>query len=145
MIGKFTALISSPSTTIKDTFYVQREDLPSPPIISEHCLLRLGMMKYCPEGSFATHTILVEKTELQRLKEDYPEVFNKQLGCFKDFKVDLKLDKSAEPSIARPRVLPLHLELPTRKAIDEFVELGILENCSVKFCNCDFLFLCDTA
>lgn len=127
LVGKFTALISSPSTTIKDTFYVQREDLPSPPIISEHCLLRLGMMKYCPQGSFATKTILVEKTELQRLKEKYPQVFNKKLGCFKGFKVDLKLDKTAEPSIARPRVLPLHLELPTRKAIDEFVSLGILE------------------
>ena len=127
--GKFTTEISSPSRTIKSTFYVLKNPLNSPPLLSEETLLHLGMLRYCPAGSFASPSVksVDIKDTLTELQQQHPTVFFGKLGKFTGFQVDLRLEKDAQPMIARARVLPLHLEVPTRKAIDSFVDLEILE------------------
>ena len=134
--GRFTAQVSSPSTTITETFYVIEDPLDSPPLLSENCLLNLGLMRYCPEGSFATKSIKNKNlAEAERLKAEFPSVFTSKLGCFKDFAVSLTLEKDAKPHICRARAIPLHLEGPTRSTLESMIKMGIIRSTAWHYTN----------
>ena len=56
-VGVFKAKIQSPSVTTEDKIYVI-PGLTGPPILSEGCLLNLGLMAYDKEGRFASAVLV---------------------------------------------------------------------------------------
>ena len=74
--GKFQGDIASKSMTVTDTFYVLKENMKGPPILSENTLLTLEVIKYDPEGGFHVKATTKVPMEIDDLKKQFPEVFN---------------------------------------------------------------------
>ena len=128
--GKFQGDIDSKSMTVTDTFYVLKENMKGPPILSENTLLTLGVMKYDPEGGFAVKATSKVPMGIEDLKKQFPEVFN-GLGCFKNYKVHLQLVADAKPIIQRARPIPMHLIGKVKQAICKLIETGRMEWCPI--------------
>ena len=64
---------------------------------------------------------------VEQIVSKYPEVFDDQIGRFKNHKVSLKLKENTTPKFFRPRRLPFAIKDKVEKEILKLVDLKILE------------------
>lgn len=64
--------------------------------------------------------------EVQRLLDQYPDIWKDELGFFNEFKVDLQLKDNATPNFFKPRPVPFALKDKVSAELDRLVSLGIL-------------------
>ena len=137
-VGVFKARIQSPSVTTEDKVYVI-PGLTGPPILSEGCLLNLGLMAYDKEGRFAKPKMRIningveecDKEIVANLMKEFPLVDNSdgKLGCFTNFKATIKLSAEAKPFVAKARAVPLHYKDQVREKLEEMIRQNVLSWC----------------
>ena len=144
-LGMFVTQLSSMSASCTDKIFVMENKFKiSEPILSESCLLNLGLVSYSAEGKYALKVAQVSahKDILQQLMCKYPDVFNDKdgrLGRFRHFKAEIALAPDAKPFIAKPRQIPLHWEDKVRAKLEEMIKQNVLGWCppdmSIRFCS----------
>ncbi|CAF1121019.1 unnamed protein product, partial [Brachionus calyciflorus] len=65
----------------------------------------------------------VDHKQREYYKEKYPSLISGKIGCFKDFEIELHIDKKVKPVQANPRKIPFHL----RQAVEDQLKIK-LEN-----------------
>jgi transposase InsO family protein len=68
-----------------------------------------------------------------RLCQKFPDVFKAELGCLKDFELEVKFKPDAEPTFCKPRTVPFALLDDLNAAYDAGIKRGIWE--PVQFCD----------
>ncbi len=61
----------------------------------------------------------------QQLCTKYPELFKPELGCLKDFELEIKFKQDAKPVFVRPRTVPLAILEDLSQAYDEGIKKGV--------------------
>lgn len=61
----------------------------------------------------------------QQLCKEFPELFKEELGCLKDFELEVKFKKDAKPIFCKPRSVPFALMDDLNQAIDAGVQKGV--------------------
>ena len=70
----------------------------------------------------------VQKTEItERLEQKYKDVFSEELGCLKDFKVELHVKSDAVPVYKKARTVPYHLKPLVDAELQRLEEKGVIE------------------
>ena len=150
--GFFIASLSSASNTITTKIYVQDMPQQEPPLLNEKSLLELGLMKYCPNGSFVKKTsksVSVPQiksplnnpdfqAKLDALHVKYAAVYN-GIGRLKNFKADIRLTEDAVEFYHKAIPIPVHLKLAVEERIAQYVRDDLFEkvppNKSIKYCS----------
>ena len=61
----------------------------------------------------------------QRLCQEFPDLFKPELGCLRDFKLEVKFKPDAQPVFCKPRTVPLALLDDLNQAYDAGIKRGI--------------------
>ena len=65
--------------------------------------------------------------QLKFWSKKFPSVFTEKLGCLKNFKLKLHIDKSVKPIQANPRNKPFHLLKIAEEQINKKLQMGVIE------------------
>ena len=65
--------------------------------------------------------------QCRHLCQEFPDLWKPELGCLKDFELDVKFKSNAQPVFRKPRPVPCAIEEGLGKAIDEGIARGIWE------------------
>ena len=137
--GMFNGTIETSKNRIIDRIYVLQGKLNGPMILSESALLKLKLMQYATEERVGQVKENSDLSSLEQLKQEFPSVFEKTLGCFKNIEATLVLEPGAKSYIARPRRVPLHWENATREQIQQLIDLDVCGWCNpnqrLRFCS----------
>ena len=60
----------------------------------------------------------------------YQEVFKNELGCMRDFKVNIKLKQNAKPHFLKARPVPYAIESRIERELDRLVSSGVYQACN---------------
>lgn len=71
------------------------------------------------------------KNQLDKLLEDYRELFDDSIGEIKNYECKLELKPDARPVFCRPRIVPFALKGRVEEEIDRLEKDGIIEKCSI--------------
>ena len=58
---------------------------------------------------------------------DFPDLWKAELGCLKDFELDVKFKPNAKPVFRKHRQVPCAIEESVSKAIDDGIASGVWE------------------
>jgi len=61
----------------------------------------------------------------QQLCEQFPELFQSEMGCLKDFELEIKFKPDAKPSFCKPRAVPIALQEDLTHAYDAGIAKGV--------------------
>jgi len=61
----------------------------------------------------------------QQLCEQFPELFQSEMGCLKDFELEVKFMPDAKPSFCKPRAVPIALQEDLSHAYDSGIAKGV--------------------
>ena len=61
------------------------------------------------------------------LCKEFPDLWKAELGCLKDFELDVKFKPNAKPVFRKPRQVPCAIEESVSKAIDDGIASGVWE------------------
>ena len=64
----------------------------------------------------------------RQLCQEYPDLFIAELGCLKDFQLDVKFKADAKPVYCKPRVVPFAIQEDLGKAYDAGNVRGIWQS-----------------
>ena len=80
--------------------------------------------KQCsPTTPDATYASLQE--DCQKICDKFPDLFKKELGCLKDFELDVKFKSDAKPVFHKPRPVPFALRDDLAKGYEEGIAKGV--------------------
>jgi len=68
-----------------------------------------------------------ENSNLEALLQEYKDLFNNELGKYKNEKINLKLAKEANPIFVKPRPIPLAFKEKVSKQLEELEKKGVIE------------------
>ena len=153
--GKFDATMYNETRQVETEAFVMDGSLDGAPLLSEATLLDLGCIKYDPKGRFQppnrsqVNQIITDDTDIMKLIvlpeptnqeerdgfqhirtliKDNTKLFN-GVGCFKGYQVHLELKEDAKPIIQKPRQIPIHSQVQTKRRLEEFISEDIMEWC----------------
>ena len=97
----------------------------------DHPLLGRDLMRKCGLGISPldnnVNSIDVEGVELQKLHNDYKEVFSEKLGLYKYEKIELKVVENAKPVYFKPRSIPFAFRNKVDEELDRLEKEGIIK------------------
>ena len=67
------------------------------------------------------------QTECKQLCSKFPELFKSELGCLKDFELEVEFKDDAKPKFCKPRVVPFAIQDDLTKAYDAGIKRGVWE------------------
>ena len=88
-------------------------------LLSYETAVKLGILKRI--------NTIDNNSELQKWKTKYPDAFRAQIGLYKNFKVDLHIDKSITPKQDKLRHVPFHLREKVSRAILKMLDEDLIE------------------
>ena len=65
------------------------------------------------------------KSECEKLCEEFSDIFNDELGCLKDFELEVEFKENAEPKFYKPRIVPFAIQNDLSLAYERGIERGI--------------------
>lgn len=95
-----------------------------PPLLGSDCMTKFGIYFATTNNNIMSINKNIE--EVQRLLNQYPDVWKDELGCFNKFEVELQLKDNATPKFFKPRSVPFALKDKVSTELDRLVSLGIL-------------------
>lgn len=121
-IGCFVTKVSYANTTRDITFFVVKNG--GPPLLGRDFMTKFNIF-------FSTHnnniTAINEGSgEVQRLLNEFPDLWKSGLGNFNKFEVNLTLNEDAKPKFFKSRVVPFALKNKVIDELNRLVKLGIL-------------------
>ena len=63
--------------------------------------------------------------KLKELLTEFESVFSEDMGCLKDFKVKIPMDKTMKPRFCRARPIPYAIKAGAEKELDRLENQGI--------------------
>ena len=63
----------------------------------------------------------------EKLCEDFPDLFKQELGCLRDFELEVKFKDHAKPVFCKPRRVPFTIQEDLNHAIDAGIKCGVWE------------------
>ena len=125
--------------SIKTVFHVLSDkNNNEPPLLGEKDLFQLGLISYSPHGGFVrtvSKNIALPKVnvkdpqfaqQINALNQKFRHLFD-GLGCLRNYEVDLRLSKDAQPFYHRASPVPIHLRSAATSRISDYVSMGIFE------------------
>ena len=76
----------------------------------------------------------VLQKKCQELANQFPEIFKKELGCLKDFELDIKFKSDFKPMFCKPRQVPLAMMQDVEEAIEVGIKDGIWDPVKLNDC-----------
>ena len=73
---------------------------------------------------------ITENAKLESLLNSYQEVFKDELGCMRDFKVNIKLKQNAKPHFLKARPVPYAIKNRIERELDRLVSSGVYQACN---------------
>lgn len=64
-------------------------------------------------------------SRLERLLKEFDSLFSEEMGCLKDFKVKIPIDKTVSPKFCRARPVPYAIKADVEKELDRLENQGI--------------------
>lgn len=61
----------------------------------------------------------------EQLCQEFPEIFEKELGCLKDFELDIKFKEDTKPKFCKPRPVPYAIQDELNQAYDAGIKRGV--------------------
>ena len=71
-----------------------------------------------------------ENAQLESLLSSYQDVFKDQLGCLKDFKVNIKLKQNDKSHFLKARPVPYAIKSGIERELDRLVNSGVYQPCN---------------
>ncbi|XP_014671627.1 PREDICTED: uncharacterized protein K02A2.6-like [Priapulus caudatus] len=65
------------------------------------------------------------QTACQQVCDEHPEVFKRELGCLKDFELEVKFKRDSRPIFCRPRPVPYAIQEDLTQAYDAGIRRGV--------------------
>ena len=65
------------------------------------------------------------QSECHKLCDDFPDLFKNELGCLKDFELEMKFMPDAKPVFCKPRPVPFAIKDDLSKGYDEGIAKGV--------------------
>lgn len=93
--------------------------------ISVDSVLGLKSIKSEPEKRKPSSDYASLEQECYKLCEEFQEIFEDELGCLKDFELDVKFKPDAKPVFHKPRPVPFALRDDLAKGYDEGIAKGV--------------------
>ena len=75
--------------------------------------------------SISSQPDLVLQQACEQLCTEFPELFKPELGCLKDFQLEVKFKPDAKPVFCKPRVVPFALLEDLNQAYDAGIDRGV--------------------
>ena len=63
----------------------------------------------------------------QKVCNEFPDLFKPELGCLKDFQLDVRFKEDAKPVFCKPRIVPFAIQEELNHAIDTGIKRGVWE------------------
>ena len=68
----------------------------------------------------------------EKLCEDFPDLFKQELGCLRDFELEVKFKDNAKPVFCKPRRVHFAIQEDLNHAIDAGIKRGVWEKTNFK-------------
>lgn len=119
-LGKFSTQISFKNKTINAEFIVIKGF--SGNLLGYNSSIQLGIVEII-------NTVNAELNDplLNLYAAKYPSVFSGRIGEYKNYELELHIDKTIRPVQAKPRYTPFHLRKAIEKQLNEKIKNGIIE------------------
>lgn len=68
---------------------------------------------------------MVLQQACHRLYEEFPDLFKAELGCLKDFELEVRFKPEAQPVFKKPRLVPFAIQDDLNQAYDVGIAKGV--------------------
>ena len=120
-VGKFSTSIKVKDRIVKADFVVMKGT--SGNLLSYSTCKDLGLIEILNSIDNAGQAV----KDMSYWKKKFPDVFTDKVGTYKDFLLELHIDRSVKPIQAKPRNKPFHLRKAIDKEIERKLKAGIIE------------------
>ena len=116
--GEIKVTVSHNSHVCDGTFIIVKKGVI--PLLGRDLMNKLGFIVK------NVNNIEAQDISFDKLLEKYSELFNDELGCYKDSKVELKVMQDAKPVFLKPRPIPFALKEKVSEELDNLEKKGII-------------------
>ena len=117
-LGTFNAKLRCKNQEIVEPVFVIDVDGPGRSAIQALNLVKIHAVG---EGPF---------NQKKHILQEYADVFKEELGVFKDYEYDIKVNNEVPPKVQRQRPVPAPLELRLKEEIERVIKEDVIEEAS---------------
>lgn len=141
ILGVFRASVSLPNSASSSRYLIFTvTKIPQLNLLGRDAIVKLGINVSALMGisgdisqsSSSVKPIYQDlKTDLalleacKQLCQKFPDLFKPELGCLKDFQLEVKFKSGAKPTFCKPRVVPFAIQEDLSKAYDAGISKGV--------------------
>ena len=143
VLGTFTGVTVNPENSVSATIDFTVTKIPDLNLLGQEAIHSLGIsldsalknalsvkvVHAHPEKQMSPVSPTVQDKQLQRqcqqLCEKFPDIFKEELGCFKDFELEVKFKSDAKPIFCKPRPVPFAIREDLSKGYKEGIAKGV--------------------
>ena len=135
VLGTFTGKVKAPGSEEQHNVQFVVSEVPDLNLLGRDAIKQMGIsvdkIMYASESCKAVFSNLKTDELLQDkcsvLCEEFPDLWKPELGCLKDFELDVKFKKDAQPVFCKPRSVPIALQEDLDKAYEQGIAKGVWE------------------
>ena len=118
-LGRFTTTVGSREGSVEAEIHVLKHASSSPSILSYKTATALGVIQFVQTVS--------QDVKREEMRAVYPHLFSGEIGCLKDFELELYEDPSVKPSKQFHYRIPYHLQPRVKEHLDHHESKGLIE------------------